>query len=41
MAEVSNRDAAWAEAAVAQLVREAVSWALLCALAELGVVPEP
>lgn len=41
MAEVSNLDAAWAERAVHALIREAVSWLLLCALAELGVVPEP
>jgi hypothetical protein len=41
MAEVSNRDAQWAEARVRELLRDCVSWLVLCALAELGVVPEP
>jgi hypothetical protein len=41
MREVSNRDAAWAERAVAQLLRDAVAWLLLVRLAELGIGPPP
>ena len=41
MEEVSELDAAWAEAAVAQLVRDAVAWLVLMQMAELGLLPEP
>jgi hypothetical protein len=39
--EAKNEESAWAEAAVAQLLREAISWVLLCQMAELGLLPEP
>ena len=39
--DFDNESAAWAEAAVAQLVREAIAWVLLMQLAELGLTPEP
>lgn len=39
--EATNEHAAWADAKLRELLRDCVSWALLCALAELGVVPEP
>ena len=39
--QLSNRDSAWATEKVRPLVRDCVSWLVLCALAELGVVPEP
>jgi hypothetical protein len=38
---MTNNDMSWAQARVRELLRDCVSWALLCALAELGVVPEP
>lgn len=39
--DLTNRDAAWAEAAVMQLLRECVAWLLLVRLAELGISPPP
>lgn len=38
--EATNETNAWAEAAVAQLVREAVAWIVLQQMAELGLLPE-
>ncbi len=39
MNSASNRDAAWASAKVNELIREAVAWLLLAAIAELGIEP--
>lgn len=39
--EATNAQMAWAQAKVRELLKDCVSWLLLCALAELGVVPEP
>ena len=39
--ELDNDSAAWAEAKVADLIRDAVAWLLLMQISELGVLPEP
>jgi hypothetical protein len=39
--EATNAQMTWATGKVRELLRDCVSWLLLCALAELGVVPEP
>jgi hypothetical protein len=39
--EATNAQMTWAQAKVRELLRDCVSWALLCALAELGISPPP
>jgi hypothetical protein len=36
---MNETDAAWADAKVRELLRDAVAWLLLMQMAELGVVP--
>lgn len=40
MGEVSNRDAAWADAKLRELLRDCIAWTICMQMAELGLKPE-